>query len=291
MYILLYNPKSKNKKSFKILTKIITYFDNRNMQYDHKNLLLIQDYQDFFDSIKTDQKLVVIGGDGTFSTFMNNISNIDVKNDIYFYPAGTGNDFVKNLNSDYNIKMFNGIDNLQKVKADLPIVVHNNDERHFINGIGLGFDGEVAKTVNTSKMKNTFSYLTTAIKTIFSFETFNIEVTVDKEKVKLKNVWLIAIQNGKFFGGGMMICPKASLSDEKLDICVVHSLSKMKFLRLLPSVFSGNHLKHHQYIYYNQGSKISVVLDTPKCGQIDGDLLNETTEITASLKKKFFDIF
>jgi diacylglycerol kinase family enzyme len=222
---------------------------------------------------------------------MNNISDIDFKNDIYFYPAGTGNDFVKNLNSDYKIKMFDAIDDLKSVKADLPILTHHDKERHFINGIGLGFDGEVAKTVNTSKMKNTFSYFTTAVKTIFSFKTFSVEVTVDKEVVKLDNVWLVAIQNGKYFGGGMMICPKASLSDEKLDICVVHSLSKMKFLKLLPSVFSGNHLKHHQYIYYNQGSKISVELDQAKCGQIDGDLLNETTAITASIKKKFFDIF
>ncbi len=291
MYVLLYNPKSKNKKSFKILAKIITYFESKDIDYHHKNLLLITDYDEFFNSMGADDKLIIIGGDGTFSTFMNNVSDIEISNNIYFYPAGTGNDFVKNLQKKYKFKQFRQIEELSKTKADLPIVNVFKNEKHFINGIGIGFDGDVARNVNASKMKNTFSYLTSAIKTALSFNTFKATITIDKEEHVFENVWLVAMQNGKYFGGGMKICPKAELSDGKLDVCIVHSIGKMKFLRLLPSVFSGKHLKYEKYVFYKQGAKIDVKLDREMYGQIDGDLLEQTDTVSASIKKNFFDIF
>jgi YegS/Rv2252/BmrU family lipid kinase len=291
MYILLYNPKSKNKKSFKILARIISYFESEGIEYEHKNLLVITDYDEFFDSINPEHKIIIIGGDGTFSTFMNNISDLSILNNIYFYPAGTGNDFVKNLKSKYNIKMFKKIEDLRKVKADLPMLNVFGKDKHFINGVGIGFDGDVAIKVNASKLKNTFSYLTTSIKTILSFETFNIKVDIDGEEMVFEDVWLVAIQNGKYFGGGMKIAPKASLTDGKLDVCIVHSIKKLRFLSLLPSVFSGNHLKHDKYVFYKQGSTINVDLDRSKYGQIDGDIMEKTDSLSASIKKKFFDIF
>jgi len=222
---------------------------------------------------------------------MRNIKDIEFENKIYLYPAGTGNDFIKNFKTPHNIEMFNKVEKLRKLKADLPNVKMNGKEHHFINGIGIGFDGEVASKVNASRLKNTFSYLTMSIKTIFNYECYDMEANIDGEVIHFKNVWLSSIQNGQYFGGGMKICPAALLDDNLLDVCIIHSLSKIKFLVLLPTVFSGNHLKYKDFVYYRQAKDIKLKLNQKKRGQLDGDLFNFTSEIHVHFKNKFFNLF
>ena len=52
---------------------------------------------------------------------------------------------------------------------------------------------------------------------------------------------LVAIGNGRRAGGGFVLQPKASITDGHLDVCWADALPVWQQLRILPSVFVGEH--------------------------------------------------
>jgi diacylglycerol kinase (ATP) len=71
---------------------------------------------------------------------------------------------------------------------------------------------------------------------------------------------LIAVGNGRSYGGGMHVCPSASLTDGILDVCVVGRMSKGAFLRAFPRVFRGTHVTHPM-VTMLKGTKIEISAD------------------------------
>ena len=80
-----------------------------------------------------------------------------------------------------------------------------------ISSIGVGFDGQVAKTVNASKWKERLgkgSYALGVIQELHRFQPTRVTLEVDGQVLQEKDVWLIAIANISCYGGGMKICPE-----------------------------------------------------------------------------------
>lgn len=280
MYIVLYNPLSKNNKSTKVVNKLLRYMEEKEYKYMSKSVLHIEDISEFFDSLNKDDKLVLVGGDGTFSQFLHSMAKNNIKQEVFFYPAGTGNDFIRTLHLNKKIKTFENILLQKKEKIDLPHVIGTNVNRNFINGCGFGIDGVVVQKSNQSKVKNTLSYLLNAVTTIFSYKRTNVHVTIDDKEYFFKKTWIVAIQNGKYFGGGMKIAPKAEINDGLLDICIVHKINPLLFLLVFPTVFFGFHIKLKKLgVFYTRGKKISIMFDESRIGQIDGDILDEEKSV------------
>jgi diacylglycerol kinase (ATP) len=57
---------------------------------------------------------------------------------------------------------------------------------------------------------------------------------------------LIAAGNGNSYGGGMLVCPDADLTDGLLDLMILNPVSKREFVRIFPSVYEGKHIEHPQ---------------------------------------------
>ena len=53
---------------------------------------------------------------------------------------------------------------------------------------------------------------------------------------------LAAVGNGRFFGGGMKICPEAVLDDGYFDLVTVGDLGRLEVLAKIHRIYSGNHL-------------------------------------------------
>jgi diacylglycerol kinase (ATP) len=52
---------------------------------------------------------------------------------------------------------------------------------------------------------------------------------------------LVSVANNSSLGGGMRIVPDADLSDGRLELFVVARMSRLRFLRMFPKVFRGEH--------------------------------------------------
>jgi diacylglycerol kinase (ATP) len=69
---------------------------------------------------------------------------------------------------------------------------------------------------------------------------------------------LIAVGNGSSYGGGMQVCPQASLTDGLFDVMVLSPISKLEFIRVFPTVYSGTHINHPEVnIYRTKKVRIS----------------------------------
>ena len=272
-YYILYNPKAGNGNAEQTAKELqLVYSD---MVLDIFDMTKITNYQVFF-SDKKDSSLIICGGDGTLNRFVNNVESIDIFNDIYFYPSGTGNDFLRDICKD-EIKEPVCI---TKYLTNLPECEVNGKKYKFINGVGYGIDGYCCEVGDILKIKNksNINYTAIAIKgLLYDYKPRSATITVDGKTKKYKKVWLAPTMNGRYYGGGMMPTPDQDRlnSERNISVLVFHNSGKIKTLTIFPSIFSGKHLKHSGATEVLVGKDITVEFDSPASLQIDGERLLE----------------
>jgi diacylglycerol kinase (ATP) len=78
---------------------------------------------------------------------------------------------------------------------------------------------------------------------LYTFKPRSYSFRVDEVHLESKAM-LIAVSNGKSYGGGMMISPMSDLQDGYLDVMILGPVSRFEFLRVFPKVYSGSHINH-----------------------------------------------
>lgn len=286
--LVLYNPLSNNNRGFEMSQALkATAYDK---QLEYIDITTIDNFSDLFANIESNIQIIVCGGDGTLNRFINNIDGIDVQNDIYYMPTGTGNDFFKDVNGGVSIPV-----RINDLIKDLPICEVNDGKYKFINGVGYGIDGYCCEVGDQLKLKSSkeINYTAIAIKgLLFHYKPTNATIIVDGVEHTFKKVWLAPIMKGKYYGGGMMPSPNQDRQDEdgKISVMVFHGSGKLKTLMIFPSIFSGEHIKKTKNVTVLEGHDITVKFDSPRAAQVDGETIrNVTTCHCYSLKKKEMD--
>ena len=224
--------------------------------------------------LSDDDKIVIAGGDGTLSRFVNDVYDLQLTNEVFFYTCGSGNDFLNDVRERCQIK-----DNLIPMNdfmKHLPLVTVNGKSSRFINGIGYGIDGyccEEGDRIRENSNKKV-DYTAIAIKGLLGkFKPRNATVTVDGVTTEYKKVWLAPTMIGRFFGGGMMIAPKQDRlnAEHVVSSVVVHDSGKLKTLVIFPKIFKGTHITHTDIYEVKLGHEIRVEFDKPCALQVDGE--------------------
>lgn len=235
------------------------------------------------------REFVAVGGDGSLSELLNGLV-FPTKEPVTvgIIPMGTGNDFVKNIYNEIDIdKILNSIFINNKKSIDIGKV--NN--HYFINVSSFGIDGPIIE--DTEKFKKILpgksAYLYSTLKAGMTFKASKVKVSTPTESYE-GSMLLIAIGNGKYFGGGMKICPDADLSDGMFDVCLVNDVSKTKFLRNISKIYSGRlgEIKEVKYLRTNQLT--IVVQGKDYLINVDGNLVGKTP-VSVSLIKKAINIY
>ena len=242
----------------------------------------IASYSKFFSTLTADDRLIICGGDGTLNRFVNDTEGLDIPVSVYYYPAGSGNDFAHDMGRTSEDDPFC----IDPYIRDLPTVYVNGMEKKFINGIGYGIDGyccEVGDAIKRTSDKPV-NYTVIAIKgLLFKFKARKATVTVDGITQEYNGVWIAPTMNGRYYGGGMMPTPAQDRlnDDRKLSFMVFHRSGKLKTLSIFPSLFKGEHVKHTKFVKIIEGKDITVRFDRPTPLQIDGETVLGVTEYRA----------
>ena len=207
----------------------------------------------------------IIGGDGTLNYFINHYTGIKLP--LSVFKGGTGNDFHWLLYGNKTIK-----DQLQLVLngEPRPIDLGKCNDRYFINGIGIGFEGEVARGLTgKNKRPGKVSFMAMVIRKIFTYRCRQYVIRSDAAETSGKKL-LVDICNGRRAGGGFHIAPGARADDGYLDVVIADALSPLQRLRNLPVIEKGKHLGR-SYISNYYAVWISIESDTLIQYHLDGE--------------------
>ncbi len=280
-YYVLFNPLAANGSSVEKAKALAGKLDAESELFD---ITGIKSYADFFAGLENDDVVVLCGGDGTINRFVNDNEGVDIKNDVLYYPLGTGNDFLKDIEKDGSAPF-----SIKEYIKDLPTVEVKGNVYRFINNVGFGIDGYCCEVGDELRKKSDkpVNYTSIAIKgLLFHFKPANATICVDGKEYSYKKVWIAPTMKGRFYGGGMMPTPDQDRNADngELSLMVFHGSGKLKTLLIFPSLFKGEHVKHTKYVTIHKGNEMSVKFDKPCALQIDGETILGVESYKASSK-------
>lgn len=271
--VFIVNPTSGNGKSLEIAKEIKALLDNES-----------EDYQMYYTSSPKEATNIArlfnnsiiysVGGDGTLFEVINGIANSN--NVLGIIPAGTGNDFIKTINNDNE---FTSVD-LCKM-----------NEHYFINIASVGIDAEIAN--NQVRMKEigipkSLTYKASIVNTLFKFKNPHLKVEINGNKFD-QDITILAICNGKYYGGGFKIAPNAIYCDGKFDVYLVDSCKKFKIPGLLLKVIKSTH-EESKYVHKYSTDKVRIQSDNNVICNLDGEIFH-TNDMEFSITGKKIPIY
>ena len=280
------NPLAGNGKTMEEAQLLRTVLDD---ELEFLDMTRITNYAALIGGMKDEDYIVLAGGDGTLNRFINATADMQIAQDILYFPAGSGNDFAKDLQKETLSRPFSICEYLQ----DLPSVEVKGKTYRFLNGVGFGIDGYCCQVGDELKKipGKKVNYTGIAIKgLLFHFAPRNAKVTVDGKEYTYNKVWIAPTMHGRYYGGGMIPTPQQDRASGKLSVMLFHGAGRLHTLCVFPSIFKGEHVKHTKMVAVHTGRKITVEFDRPTPLQIDGetilDVLRYTAKAAAGRKEK-----
>jgi YegS/Rv2252/BmrU family lipid kinase len=222
---------------------------------------------------------VAFGGDGIIGVVADAIKNTDAV--LGVLPGGRGNDFARVL----------GIP-LEPEPA-CAVLAHGTERavdlgqiatKTFIGIASCGFDSEANRIANETRVvRGNLVYAYGALRALAGWQPATFEVRLDDGPVQTITGYTIAAANSKAYGGGMMLAPDASLEDGLLDVVMIGHVPKRTFLRLLPTVFKGEHVTQPS-VRIERAAKVEISASRPFTMYADGDPIGELPITVGALK-------
>lgn len=243
-------------KALSVADTIRSLLNEKNIEYTLFTTAWPQHWIDFTEAW-------IIGGDGTLNYFINHYPRFDLP--LAIFKGGTGNDFHSLLYGTITIE--------QQVEVVLsatpqPVDAGICNNRLFINGVGIGFDGKVAGDL-AGKTKKIASYLPTILKNIFRYKAFLCTVNTNDFHWG-KKCFMISVANGRRYGGGFQVSPKSLLKDGMLDINIVGKIHPLLRLHYLPLIKKGKYI-NLPFVTYVKSSMILIKALQQVPAQMDGE--------------------
>lgn len=263
-------------KAVKLAAKIKDLLQSRNIQSQ------IFTEKEWNNRIYDFDQVWITGGDGTIHYFVNQYH--DIKIPLCIFNGGTGNDFHALLYGKTSLEK--QIDHVLRT-ASKPIDAGKCNERFFLNGVGIGFEGAVVKSLRgVNKFGGKTFFLVAILKHIFFYKERSYKIVCAQNSFDDKFL-MLSIANGTRYGGGFYVAPLAKPDDGLFDVNMVKPLSALKRLRYLPVIENGKHVSL-PFINYFSTKKITISSSLPIQSHVDGEYL-EANELTIEILPGHFN--
>jgi diacylglycerol kinase (ATP) len=201
--------------------------------------------------------VVAVGGDGTFHEVVNGVMQAKAarsgEDDVHvgLIGQGTGGDFRKTLGIEHRLDRY-----LEALKSgrERPLDVGKftgggKAEHYFVNILSVGMGGLVDSYVRDAPraLGGKAAYFGASLKALVNARLGNVKCAVTKDGETEEHAirsYMIAVCNGRFFGGGMKVAPMAEIDDGAFEIVALGATSKLGFALTSSSIYSGKHIGH-----------------------------------------------
>jgi YegS/Rv2252/BmrU family lipid kinase len=190
-------------------------------------------------AVMAGERAVAFGGDGLIAAVAEAVARADGV--LGILPGGRGNDLARALDIP-----------LDPAEA-CTILAHGTisrldlgqvGSRTFIGIASCGFDSVANRIANqTTLIRGNLVYAYGALRALAGWRPATFNVRIDDGETREVTGFTVAVANSNYYGGGMMLAPTADLQDGQLDVVIIKDMRTLRFLRLLPSVFRGAHVR------------------------------------------------
>jgi diacylglycerol kinase (ATP) len=255
---ILCNPLAGVGKAIAVARQIAGELAKRQVSHE----LIIEHWPNTFTTF-TD--VWITGGDGTLNYFINHYPAMQLP--LVIFKGGTGNDFHWLL---YGTQTLEEQLQIALHGTPKPIDIGKCNDRYFINGAGIGFEGEVARALTgKKKLPGKTSFFITILEKIFRYRCKEYVIQSDEYQNTGKKL-LVDISNGCRAGGGFHIAPEARADDGLFDVVIAGPLTVVQRLRYLPVIEKGKHLRLKVITHFHT-QKISIESPSPVQYHLDGE--------------------
>lgn len=202
------------------------------------------------------QFIIACGGDGTINEVANGILLSGMDAELGVLPSGTGGDFRRTLglpltNREAAVALREGKTQRMDVgKVTFCDRSNNAATRYFLNVSSFGLAASIIKRVKSAKIfdwlpidgvRGRANFAVSTLQEVINLDPVQIRVRIDDADEKTLQTINFCIANARYFGGGMMIAPKAKINDGLFDIVNIGDLSTAKILLNAHTLYRGTH--------------------------------------------------
>jgi YegS/Rv2252/BmrU family lipid kinase len=199
--------------------------------------------------------VISVGGDGTNNEVINGFFEEDgsrVPGAAAFgvVTSGTGGDFRRTFG--WTTDALDDLARLMRCQTRtidvgrLTVTVDGGSTttRHFVNIASFGMSGEVVDIVNHSSkaLGAKLSFMAGSVRTMISYRPKRVRLTIDDAPPQERDITVVAVANGQYFGGGMWIAPAAVPDDGLFDCVTVRGGGLSFWVRNGLKVYAGKHM-------------------------------------------------
>lgn len=196
-------------------------------------------------------RILSLGGDGTHGEVAGGVVDAQAAPGAVTFvplPGGTGSDWCRQHAWGGDVrKAIPLIAGAETRRTDVGRVSYVTDDgrpesRYFLNIGSAGLGGETDRRLRRSRLGGTFSYARATLEGLAAFTPPKVRILVDGADQGVLPIFVIAVANGRYFGGGMLFAPGARPDDGLFDVVVMPPRPILKALAGLPGIYSGAHV-------------------------------------------------
>lgn len=218
------------------------------------------------------KRIYAVGGDGTLNEVLNGLVGTD--SPLGVLPAGSGNDFFRNLDTKADDTLL-----ARTITGGVSeVTLGQAGEDHFINVASAGIDAAVAWNADRFKgirfLPGMAAYIAGIFYTVFNYRSFPGEIRIEgvHEPVTLQGgTLLLAVANGRTYGGGMQIAPQGDIRRDTFEVYHVDPMGPLKILTLFPKLIQGKHETIPEVHRY-EGRVVHLSSSIPFLVNVDGEI-------------------
>ena len=273
---------SRSKKSLNELNKIERVLQGKKLPYRVLKTSKTTNAKDLMNEIHG-AELIVIGGDGTINEVINNYYG----KEIIYLAYGSGNDLARSIEFKKDIEISRLLESKRFIEYDVGVV----NDRKFCSGFDIGFNADIIKRANGSKLKKylgKYIYLLQGVIGILMLKKYKAEISWDNGEIKTNKLYLLNAMIQPYEGGGIKFAPNATGQDGKLHIMIMENMSLATFVYNYLCLLLK---KHNKMRRVKQITTDRLAIKTnQKYFQIDGELINNTEQLNISCISKFYKL-
>ena len=273
---------SRSKKSLNELNKIERVLQGKKLPYRVLRTSKKTNAKDLMNEIHG-AELIVIGGDGTINEVINNYHG----KEIIYLAYGSGNDLARSIEFKKDIEISRLLESKRFIEYDVGVV----NDRKFCSGFDIGFNADIIKRANGSKLKKylgKYIYLLQGVIGILMLKKYKAKISWDSGEITTDKLYLLNAMIQPYEGGGIKFAPNATGQDGKLHIIIMENMSLATFVYNYLCLLLK---KHNKMRKVKQITTDRLAIKTnQKYFQIDGELINNTGQLNVGCISKFYKL-